>query len=59
MGYVLSDGIERDSAKPKLAGGMVLKEASEIPDTGTLAIVRDPQGALFALWKCLMPAEGD
>ena len=54
MSYVFSDDIERDLAKAKKAGGTVIKEAMEIPDTGTMAIVRDPQGAVFALWKCLM-----
>lgn len=52
LSYVMSGDIEADLAKAKSAGGTVLKEPFEVPDTGTLAIVRDPQGAVFALWKC-------
>lgn len=52
LSYVMSADIEADLAKAKAAGGTVLKEAFEVPNTGTLAIIRDPQGAVFALWKC-------
>ena len=56
LSYVISDDIEADLAKAKAAGGTVLKEAMEVPNAGTLAIIRDPQGAVFALWKCNMEA---
>jgi predicted enzyme related to lactoylglutathione lyase len=56
LSYVMSDDIEADLTKAKAAGGTVLKEAMEVPDTGTLAIIRDPQGAVIALWKCNMNA---
>ena len=52
LSYVLSADIGADLAKAKAAGAEILKEATEIPNTGTLAILRDPQGAVFALWKC-------
>lgn len=52
LSYVMSVDIETDLAKAKAAGANILKEATEIPNTGTLAILRDPQGAVFALWKC-------
>ncbi len=54
LSYVFSDDIEADLAKAKAAGATVLKEAMEVPNTGTLAILLDPQGAAFALWKCTM-----
>lgn len=56
LSYVFSDDIEADLAKAKAAGGTVLKEAMEVPDTGTLAVIKDPQGAVIALWKCAMGA---
>jgi len=49
-----SDDAAADLAKAKAAGATILKEAMEIPDTGTMAIVRDPRGAVFTLWKCAM-----
>ncbi|HEU0032211.1 MAG TPA: VOC family protein [Kofleriaceae bacterium] len=44
------------AAKVKAAGGKVLKEATKIGEFGTMAIVSDPQGGVFALWQ---PAKGD
>ena len=54
LSYVFSDDVAADLAKAKAAGATILKEVMEIPNTGTMAIVRDPQGAVFALWKCMM-----
>jgi len=54
LSYVLSDDVAADLAKAKAAGATILKEEMEIPNTGTMAIIRDPQGAVFALWKCTM-----
>jgi predicted enzyme related to lactoylglutathione lyase len=31
----------------------------EVPNTGTFAIIQDPQGAVIALWKCRMGAQCD
>lgn len=57
LSYVISNDIAADLAKAKAAGGTVLKEAMEVPNAGTFAIVKDPQGAVFALWKCSMPCD--
>jgi predicted enzyme related to lactoylglutathione lyase len=54
LSYVFSHDINADLAKAKAAGATVLKEAMEVPNTGTLAIIKDPQGAVIALWKCNM-----
>ncbi len=58
LSYVMSSDIEADLAKAKAAGGTVLKEAFDVPETGTLAIIQDPQGAVLALWKCTIPPAG-
>lgn len=52
LSYVLSGDIEADLAKATAAGGKVIKGPVEVPDTGTFAVIQDPQGAVFALWKC-------
>lgn len=57
LSYVLSDDIDADVAKVVAAGGAILKEKMSVPNTGSFAIIRDPQGAVIALWKCEMGAE--
>ncbi|MBC8127940.1 MAG: VOC family protein [Gloeobacteraceae cyanobacterium ES-bin-144] len=59
LSYVMSADIEADVEKAKAAGGSILKEATEVPNTGVFAIIRDPQGAVFALWKCSQNAKCD
>ncbi len=54
LSYVFSDDVVADLAKAQAAGATILKEAMEVPNTGTLGILRDPQGAVIALWKCTM-----
>jgi len=57
--YVMTGDIDADLTKVKAAGGSVLKEPFEVSNIGTLAIIRDPQGAVIALWKCDMEAKDD
>lgn len=57
LAYVMSDDIDADVVKALAAGGKIIKEKMVVPDTGSLAIIQDPQGAVFALWKCEMAAE--
>lgn len=49
--YINSDDIAADVAKAKAAGGNILVEYMEIPNAGELAVIQDPQGAVFSLWK--------
>lgn len=46
-----------DAARDRVAalGGRVLSEAMDVPDIGRVAIVRDPAGAVFALFRSLTP----
>jgi uncharacterized protein len=39
------------AAKVKSLGGTIAKEPIKIGDFGTMAIVKDPQGGVFALWQ--------
>ena len=56
MSYLFSADVAGDLAKAVAAGATILKEATDVPNTGTLGILRDPQGAVFGLWKCTMTA---
>ncbi len=49
--YVNSDDIASDVAKAKAAGATILVESMEVPNAGTFAVIQDPQGAVFSLWK--------
>lgn len=49
--YVNSIDLDADVAKARAAGGTILREPFQVPSGGSLAIIRDPQGAVFALWK--------
>ena len=64
MAYVSVDDVVQTVSKVKEAGGSVLHEATEIPDAGSFAILSDPQGAAFAIYKSASEesqdsAEGD
>jgi predicted enzyme related to lactoylglutathione lyase len=39
------------AAKVTAAGGTVIHEPVELPDLGTAAVCKDPEGALFGIWQ--------
>lgn len=49
--YINSADIAADVAKAKAAGANILLEHMEVPNAGELAVIQDPQGAVFSLWK--------
>ena len=51
MVYIQVDDLEASVSKVKELGGNVLKDIMEIPDYGWMAVVSDPQGGVFGLWK--------
>jgi predicted enzyme related to lactoylglutathione lyase len=51
LAYVLVDDIEAATAKVMALGGTVMKEKTEVPGMGWLAIIVDPTGAMLGLWK--------
>ena len=51
FGYVSSDDVDADVEKILAAGGRLYRPAETLPDIGRFAVVADPQGAVFALWK--------
>jgi len=50
-GYIRVESVDDAAAKLKAAGGRVMREAMDIPNIGRFAIVTDPQGAAFALFR--------
>jgi hypothetical protein len=51
VGYVGVDDADGAAAKVKRLGGKILKEPTDIPGVGRFAVVTDPQGAAFNLFK--------
>jgi predicted enzyme related to lactoylglutathione lyase len=51
IGYVGVDDVDAFAARVKDAGGAVHRAPDDIPSVGRFAVVGDPQGAVFALFK--------
>jgi predicted enzyme related to lactoylglutathione lyase len=49
--YVAVDDIEATTEKARKLGAKVLKDVTEVPDMGYLAIITDPTGAQLGLWE--------
>jgi predicted enzyme related to lactoylglutathione lyase len=56
MGYIGVDDVDRAAEEITQKGGAVHKPATDIPGVGRFAVVADPQGAFFYLFK---PSGGD
>ena len=51
LGYIAVDDVDTLAADIVIDGGVVHRAAADIPGIGRFAIVGDPQGAAFALYK--------
>jgi predicted enzyme related to lactoylglutathione lyase len=51
LGYIAVDDVDTLAADIVIDGGVVHRAAADIPGIGRFAIVGDPQGAAFALFK--------
>jgi predicted enzyme related to lactoylglutathione lyase len=51
MGYVAVDDVDAYAGKVKAAGGSVYRPPSDIPNIGRFAVVGDPHGAAFIIFK--------
>ncbi len=64
VGYILVGGADETAEKVRAAGGNLIMEPFDVPEVGRLAIIADPQGAVFAIIEPAMsepdepPAEG-
>ena len=51
LAYVEVEDVAAAAQKAKSLGGTIMKDATEVPGAGTMAIIIDPTGAMLALWK--------
>ncbi len=51
MAYITTPDVDATFEKAKTKGAAVVAEPRDIPDVGRLAVIRDPQGALIAIYK--------
>jgi uncharacterized protein len=49
--YIWVDSADEAAAKVRDAGGRVLTEAFDVLDSGRMAVVADPEGAMFCVWQ--------
>jgi predicted enzyme related to lactoylglutathione lyase len=49
--YIATDDVDATAARAKELGGTVIQEPTDIPNMGRFAIVTDPAGGVFGLWK--------
>lgn len=57
MGYVGVDDVDAACEKAKSLGGKVHMPPRDIPDMGRFAVLEDPQGAFFSIYKGLREPE--
>lgn len=50
-GYIATDNVEADAAATLAAGGRILRAPETLPGMGQFAVLADPQGAVFSLWR--------
>lgn len=53
MPYIETSDVDGTASKAKSLGGKVIAGPDDIPGTGRFAVVQDPQGAVFGLYKSL------
>jgi predicted enzyme related to lactoylglutathione lyase len=53
MVYMLVDDVAVSQKRSEALGGVTFKGETEIPGMGRFAVVQDPAGGVFALWKQL------
>lgn len=50
-GYIYAEDVDKEAAKAVKLGGSIFQEAMDIPEVGRFAVVGDPSGAAFILFK--------
>ena len=49
--YVWVDSADETAARAQAAGGAVISEPFDVLDAGRMAVVADPEGAVFCVWQ--------
>jgi len=57
MPYIEANDVDATARQAAAIGGRVLFGPQDIPGTGRFAVLGDPQGAVFAIYKSLSPSE--
>lgn len=57
--YISVEDVDASSDKTTKLGGKVISKPMDIPNVGRFAVVADPQGAVFALYKHAKPYEAE
>jgi predicted enzyme related to lactoylglutathione lyase len=50
MTYIAVDDVDAAVAKAAGLGATVVREPMDIPNTGRIAVIKDPTGAVFAIF---------
>jgi uncharacterized protein len=51
LAYVDVDDVSKATARAKSLGATVLRDRTEVPETGWFSIIADPTGAVLGLWE--------
>ena len=51
LSYVTVDSADESAAKAKSLGANLLQEPFDVMDVGRMAVIADPEGAVFAIWE--------
>jgi predicted enzyme related to lactoylglutathione lyase len=57
--YISTPNVDESAALAKSLGATVVKAAEDIPNVGRFAVLKDPQGAVFGLYKPNRPPAPD
>jgi predicted enzyme related to lactoylglutathione lyase len=49
--YIWVDSVDETASKAKDAGGNVVMEPFDVMDAGRMAVLTDPEGAMFCVWQ--------
>ncbi|MBN1209188.1 MAG: VOC family protein [Myxococcaceae bacterium] len=57
LAYIETDDVDATAKRAQQLGGQVHRPPTDIPSVGRFAVLADPQGAAFAIFKPLEPGE--
>lgn len=58
MPYIEASNVDDTARKVTSLGGNIVHGPEDIPGTGRFAVVKDPQGAVFGIYKSNRPSQG-
>jgi predicted enzyme related to lactoylglutathione lyase len=58
MPYIEADNVDDTARRATSIGGTVMHGPQDIPGTGRFAVIKDPQGAVFGIYKSVRQSQG-